>query len=232
MKFDDLITALDKGKITPYQIYNTDIDYPQYFAVDHYIRNKNDEIDINQKLHKVFVDIEVYSENQFDFDRVDKGEHPISVVTIFSNNEKIFHVFLLLINKNVDKWSTNTDQIDYFKKQLVDNHYLKDGTFDISLKTYTSDNQLIKDVWNKIHELDPVILSGYNSDFFDFPYMYYRLKYLYNNDSESVSKIMSKFGNITINRIGGNAKVDFVEYVNADICYLYKPRDDGGFLRK
>jgi DNA polymerase elongation subunit (family B) len=77
-----------------------------------------------------------------------------------------------------------------------------------------------------------MILSGFNSDLFDFPYIYYRLKNLYNGSVESVSKLFTKIegASVNINKFGGNSKVNFVEYINADILYLFKPRGDGGLL--
>jgi DNA polymerase elongation subunit (family B) len=230
LDYNQLTNGLDQRQISPYQIYNLDVDYPQFFSVDHYTKNPKDDIDINQRIQKVFLDIEVYSENKFDFDKIENGDHPISACTIFSSYEKIFHVFFLLIKKNIDNWNQQKNYIEYLKKQLIDNEYIKEGEFDIVVKTYTNDLPLIKDVWTKIHELDPVILTGFNSDGFDFPYIYYRLKNLYNNDTKSVSKVLSRFGDVSVTNFGGNRKVRFVEYINADLQYLYKPRDDGGYF--
>lgn len=229
MEFNQLISALDSGKIIPYQIYNLDIDYPQVFSVNHYIKNKKDNIDQDQKLHKVFLDIEVISDNQFDFDDIESGKYPISSFTLFSSVEKVFNCFFLLTQKCIDNWNSKTDHVDYFKKHLIDYNYLKENEFNINLKTYTSDMQLLKDAWQKIHELDPIIVSGWNSNGFDLPYIFYRLKSLYNGDVKSVSKIMSKFGDISINKWGGNrGTVRLNEFVNADLAYLYRPRSDSG----
>jgi len=231
MEFNKLMTALESGTISPYQIYNLDMDYPQIFSVDHYIKNKKDNIDINQKLHKLFLDIEVISDNQFDFDDIESGKHPISCITIFSTIEKIFHVFVLLNKKSVDSWNSRDDHIEYFKNQLIETEYLSNGEFNIVVKTYTSDMNLIKDCWNKIHELDPIVISGWNSDGFDFPYIYYRLKHLYNGDLKSVSKILSRFGDVSISNWGGSrGQVRFIEYCCMDLAYLFRPRADGGLV--
>ncbi len=226
MDFNSLISSLESNKINPYQIYNLDMDYPQYFSVDHYLKNPSDSINKNQKIQKLFIDIEVYSENTFSFDELEKGKHPISAITIFSDYEKIFHSYFLLIKKNIDNWKDN-DPRDYLKSKLIENGYI-DEDFDVCVKTYTSDLQLIKEAWTKIHELDPIVISGYNSDNFDYPYIYYRLKNLYNNDVKSVSRILSKFGDISVQKFGNQHKVRFIEFVNADILYLFKPRADGG----
>jgi len=233
LEFKKLLDSLESGKISPYQIYNLDLDYPQVFGVEHYTKNPNDNIDTNQKIHKLFLDIEVISDvDQFDFDKMDTGRFPTSCITIYSSFEKIYHCYMLLNKNCVDVWQQRVDHEDYFKQQLIESEYLVAGEFDVKVKTYVNDLQLLKDCWEKIHTLDPVVISGFNSDGFDIPYMYYRLKYLYNGDMASVSKVLSKFGEVKIDSWGGgrNSKVRLVEYVNADLCYLFKPRDDGGCL--
>jgi len=225
LDYNALINGLERGDISPYQIYNLDIDYPQYFAVDHYLNNPKDSIDQNQKIQKLFLDIEVYSDNKFNFDTVDKGEHPISSCALLNNLDKKFYCYFLLLNKNVDVWNQNPDVKDYLQKKLHDEGY---GDYEVEVNTFTSDLPLIKAVWDKIHELDPAVISGFNSDNFDLPYIFYRLKNLYNNDLKSVSKILSKFGSVTINEFGDFKRLKLIEYVNADFAYLYRPRDDNG----
>lgn len=231
MEFKKLIDGLDSGKISPYQIYNLDMNYPQIFGVEHYTKNPNDNIDTNQKLHKLFLDIEVISDDSslFEFDKMETGRFPISCITIYSSFKKIYHCYMLLNKNCIEAWNMRSDHVEYFKQQLIDNEYLVNGEFDIKVKTYTNDLPLIKECWEKIHELDPVVITGWNSDNFDLVYIYYRLNCIYNKDEASVSKILSKFGDVKMDGWGnGRGKVKLVEYVNADLCYLFKPRDDQG----
>ena len=225
MDYNGLLRGLDQGQISPYQIYNLDIDYSQYFTVDHYLRNPEDNIETNQKVQKLFLDIEVYSDNKFDFANVDRGEFPISSVALLSNWENKFYCFFLLMNNNVEMWKQHKDVKSYLEKKLKDDGY---GDYEVELTTYTNDLPLLKDVWKKIHELDPTILSGFNSDGFDLPYIYYRLLHLYNKDRKSVSKIMSRFGEVSCGRFGNMHKIRMIEYVVADFSYLYRPRSDQG----
>ena len=225
------MSELEGGKLNPFQLYNTDLNYPTVFAAQHYIKNKKDNIDINQKLSKVFLDIEVVADGggTFDFDQIDQGKHSISCITIYSNMEKTFRVFALVNRKNIDSWSSRTDHVDYFKSQIVEMDYLTEGEFDVIVKTYTSDLPLIKECWNEIHRIDPIVITGFNSDRFDLPYIYYRLKKLYNGDLASVSKIMSKFSSVGISNFGGGrGQVNLVEYTCMDIAYLFRPRADAG----
>ena len=73
------------------------------------------------------------------------------------------------------------------------------------------------------------MITGWNSDNFDIVYIYYRLNCIYNKDEASVSKIMSKFGDVKMDGWGGGrGKVKLVEFVNADLNYLFRPREDNG----
>lgn len=227
MDANQLFSKIENGEISPYNIYNLDIDYPQYYAVKHYLNNDFDTIDNNQKLHKVYVDIEVYSENKMDIKNIESGQYPVSAITLYSNFENKLYSFFLLDKRNIEKWKSIDNHVEYFKKSLIKNNYIKKDV-DIELKTYNSDMSLIKDTWNQIHELDPVILSGFNSDLFDYPYIYFRLKNLYNGDEKSISKILSKFGDVRLSKFGGKNIIKFNEYILADILYIFKPRDDGG----
>ncbi len=236
MHYNDLMEGLSTGTISPYQLYNLDIDYPQYFAVKHYLENPNDSIDIEQKIHKVYVDIELYSDNKFDFDTIDKGLYPINSITIYSNYTNTFHVYFLLNKKNIELFETQAGSLTNLAaqhKEYISKKYLtSNNNFEIIIKTYTSDLALIKECFQQIHNLDPVILTGFNSDNFDYPYIYYRLKKLLNNNQKEVTKVLSKFndyGNVTINKYGKLSKVNFIEYINADILYLFKPSNDGGY---
>ena len=56
LDYNQLTSGLDQRQISPYQIYNLDVDYPQFFSVDHYTKNPKDDIDINQRIQKVFLD--------------------------------------------------------------------------------------------------------------------------------------------------------------------------------
>lgn len=225
VKYNELLSGLENKSISPYQVYNLDIEYPQFFAVDHYLNNPEDSIDQNQKVQKLFLDIEVFSDNKFDFAKIERGEHPVSSCALLSTKEKRFYCYFLVMNKNIEAWNQTSDHVAYLKKKLKDDDY---GDYEVELYTFTSDLPLLKAIWEKIHELDPAIISGFNSDGFDLPYMYYRLKYLYNGDTKAVSKVLSKFGDVSIIKFGNKHKVRLIEYINADFAYVFRPRADGG----
>ena len=80
--------------------------------------------------------------------------------------------------------------------------------------------------------MDPAILSSFNGDSFDYPYMY---QYLLTNlkDPQQVANIMSRFGELKVekthDRAGNEVNwIRFIEFELMDMLYLYKDRSDGG----
>jgi len=62
----------------------------------------------------------------------------------------------------------------------------KDGKIIISCK---DENTLINKFLDKWEQIDPTIVVGYNSDFFDIPYLYYRIKRCLGNEVYRLSPI-------------------------------------------
>ena len=66
------------------------------------------------------------------------------------------------------------------------------------------ENTLIKRFLSKWEQMDPTIVVGYNSDFFDMPYLYYRIKKCLGDEAYRLSpigKVVEKYGSHEI-RIG------------------------------
>ena len=66
------------------------------------------------------------------------------------------------------------------------------------------ENTLIKRFLSKWKQMDPTIVVGYNSDFFDMPYLYYRIKKCLGDEAYRLSpigKVVEKYGSHEI-RIG------------------------------
>jgi len=98
----------------------------------------------------------------------------------------------------------------------------------IKLYYFTYEKDLISHVWKIIHNIDPAVLSGWYSDQFDIPYMYYRSYNVFDQDENKVNQLMSKFGKIKTQKMGQSLIIKLPEYPILDLMYLYKPRDEGG----
>ena len=225
----EFIQYLKDDNFGPYNIYNLDIDYTQLHSVDHYLHSNNDNINTNQLLNILFLDIEVFTKNSGKFPEPIGAKFPINAITIYSTFEKIFRSYILLSNENMMKFPINDLsklQSDY-KNALLKQNYITDEQ-NIQIKYFVYELDLLKDVWNDIHQIDPVVLSGWNSDEFDIPYIYFRLCNLFEKNEESAKKILSKFNQVKVNKFGDRTIIKIADFSIADLMYLYKPRDEGG----
>ena len=235
MDAQELIQEVKWGNLKYYNFYNTDLELGTYFSVKHYLENLEDSIDsYDQKIHSLYLDIEVYKDDpdaQFDFNRSD---FPVSAITYYSTIEKIFKLYFLI--HPVLKGKFNEDP-EWYKKELLNKtftDYDKEGneiireyikpSENIEILTFTNELELIEKCWEDIRKTDPMVLSGFNSDGFDYPYIYRRLLGFYNGDKNTVGEILSKFNSVKWD--GKLLKIP--EFGNADLQYFYKPRAEGG----
>jgi len=216
--------------ISPYQIYNLDLDYQQSFSINSYLENKNDTIDNDQLLNILFADIEVFTNNAGVFPKPEIAKFPINAITIYSTFEKIFRSYFLLQHSNINKFPNKNeipDLINQFTKDLLVDKYINSDE-KLEIYMFTSEMDLIRACWGKIREIDPSVLSGYNMDRFDLPYIYFRLSNLLNKNEVEIGKILSLFGKIKVEKFGNEFLIKIPEMPVSDLMYLYKPRDDGG----
>lgn len=214
--YRDIVPQIQNNTFKFYNFYNVDIDPEVYYGVQYY--KSNDETNIKQILKTVFLDIESYRyDKTLDF-KFDESLHPISAITFYF--KKIFYVYYLdLYNVNLD----NVEIAKKFKKYLSDEKYIKPNE-EIKITCFTDEIKLLTSLWTKIRELDPVILSGWNCHYFDFPYIYRRMLVLLNNDETKVNSIISQFHYVRLYR----DMLEIAEFQIADLMYLYKPRDPNG----
>lgn len=214
MNFKDLITLIDNGTLDFYNFYDLDLPVDLFYACNYYLNIPENE-NTEQKLKIVFTDIEVYQENKNIEFKFDEYINPISSISFIYNN-KIYSFFNNIHSINIDK----NEWIQYFQNELIKSNY---GKFEIDILIFNNELDLIKSYWEKIREIDPSVLSGWNSDLFDYPYIYNRLLLL-TNDQNITNRIISRFSDVKLYK----NKIDIPEYVIADLMFLYKPREDGG----
>lgn len=201
-----------------YNFYNLDLDTKIYYGVKYYENTNEDVEETNQILKTVFVDIESYRIDKSIEFSFDNALHPISAIS-FNYNEQYYAYFL---NLNYDEIDINQWQID-FKTDLINQGYLTEEDT-IIIKVFEKELDLITAFWTKVKQIDPVILSGWNSDKFDFPYIYKRLLDITYGDEQAVINIISPLKHV---KLTGD-KLNIVDYTIADLMFLYMPREDGG----
>ena len=192
---------------------NTQFHYA--FIADEYPQHEL-EYDLNQ-LSIVTIDIEHENEYGFKQDDAQTARERINVITIKDFNQDKFHVFTFvdgkLYNKK-NKFVPKTDNIIHYefedeKEMLLG--FLK--------------------VWNK---LDPDIITGWNSRFFDIPYLYHRLVLLF-DDEGKIARKLSSWGivqEITVNfqhkdrqcyELYGAAQLDYLQIYKKNVM---EPREN------
>ena len=216
--------------VSPYQVYQLDLDYQQYYSINNYLNNRTDVIDKDQPLNILFLDIEVFTNNAGVFPKPELAKFPINAITIYSTFDKTFRSYYLLGHSNIHKFPSKEELpnlIQSFTKDLVDDKYFSlDNKLEIHL--FNNETDLIKACWNKIREIDPSVLSGWSTDRFDLPYIYFRLSNIFNKNEVEIGKILSSFGKVKIEKFGNEFLVKVPEYPVLDLLYAYKPRDDAG----
>jgi DNA polymerase elongation subunit (family B) len=222
--------------ISPYQVYQLDLDYQQMYSIKNYLNNKSDIIDKDQQLNILFMDIEVYTANANVniFKNLDMGiaKFPINAITIYSTFDKTYRSYYLLQHGNIQKFPTKEEipnLVQAYMKDLADGKHIADDE-KLEINIFTTEIDLIRACWSKIREIDPTVLSGWNSDEFDVPYIYFRLGNLLNNNEIEIGKILSQFGKIKVEKFNNRFLVKIPEYPILDLMYAYKVRDDGGLV--
>ena len=81
-----------------------------------------------------------------------------------------------------------------------------------------SERELIKRFIDKFSELDPTILVGWNSEYFDIPYLYYRMKSIVGNEVNRLSPL----GIINEREFNGENQVTIAGVNHLDYMLLHK----------
>jgi len=140
----------------------------------------------------VYIDIEIEMGGALTPDYVKAAPMPITSIALIDVTTKQKICFI------VDK-----------SKELKE--YNNDGKLIIPCG---SEKELIKRFLDKFEELDPTILVGYNSEYFDIPYLYFRLKQIVGDEVLRLSPIKKvdyrEFAGETQITIGGVNHLDYM----------------------
>jgi len=210
MTYNELIREIREGRLNYYNIYNA-ISTHTYLTTKYYNEFTHDTIDKPQKVSVLYLDIEVYipSKNR----SPDPQKDPICAFSIVY--ERNAYLFGLIPPGKAREELPSKEELE----ELVARHVGK--KYSIEVRYYDNDADLLKGVWRKIRELDPCLLSGWNIDGFDIPYIIERMQVLLPNEWQ---RVISRFGRVTKEQ--GYWQIP--EYSRYDLYYFYKPRDEGG----
>jgi DNA polymerase elongation subunit (family B) len=151
--------TLEGTKVTPVKkmddwkdpkYYEKDVDKLTRFLVDHYY-----ETDDTPKSHNIiYLDIECVVAGALTEENIKDPKGEITAVALYDHNSKKYYCMIL------DKDKTLKD-IKEENKEVI---------------PYSTEKELLHGFLDKWYELDPTIITGWNSGFFDIPYLYYRIK--------------------------------------------------------
>lgn len=162
--------------------YEKDVDKNTRLLVDLY--HDSDETPSYHNL--VYLDIECEIAGALTADNIRDPKGKITAVALYDNNSKKYYCLVL------DEASKMTKAESEGKEVIP----------------YKSEKELLSgflDLWIK---LDPTIVSGWNSEFFDIPYLYYRISKVM---SEELANYLSPIQKVNTDRVFDQG--NFVEHV-------------------
>lgn len=179
-------------------IYNADMD-----VADRYIKdfNESHEQDMNYKLHKCYMDIEVdlmengwkknldgKSFGYIGFPEEDVAPCPVNIISLIDGKSLIAYLFVCRnqLNKKLVEYekfvSEHMDEkVNEIKVMVTERNGITLN--DIKITFYNSEEETIAAYFNKTHEIDPDVILSWNQKF-DVITMMNRLKKLYNKKKE------------------------------------------------
>jgi len=187
-------------------IAECDVDYRTRWLQLQY--DNQDDIKFNFKTINIcYLDIEVATKGKFP--AADKAEVPINCVTIYLSKQQKYYVFGL--NREI---SEKTNQL------LLD----EDAVY---INCYT-EYDLLEKLFTMIGESEVDILTAWNGDYYDFPYMVNRADQL-NVEIKLLSRLPGQYKTAYVSKrtntliIGGTEVIDFLKLYRK---YTLKERDN------
>ena len=173
------------------EILEKDLD-PELYTLRELYYEEEDSV---PKWHNtVYLDIEIEMGGALTIDYIRSAPMPLTSIALIDSTTKTKICFI------VDK-SKEIIELNEGGKQII---------------PCVSEKELIDKFLNKWEELDPTIIVGYNSEFFDIPYLYFRIASVFDNEKASR---LSPLNSIQINdwnpkilsvRLGGINHLDYM----------------------
>jgi DNA polymerase elongation subunit (family B) len=175
------------------KVYESDVDKFTRILVDAYY--EQDDIPSYQNI--VYLDIECEIAGALTQDSVRSPLGKITSIALYDNNSKTYYCYILDITNSITPSNNNLRHI-------------------ISCPT---EKDLLFQFLNKWEELDPTIISGWNSEFFDIPYLYNRMVKVIGKDQASR---LSPLGIVDENEFIGVKTTEIAGINHLDYMLLFK----------
>lgn len=172
-------------------IHESDVPIETRVLVDLYDENR-----ISEGHRRFFYDIEVATEGGFP--SPDKANQKITALSYY--DEASGRSVVLVLDESGEVEEANHSDIEIF--------------------TYSEEERLLKAILKHWRSADPTIISGWNNESFDDPYLYNRLKKVLGEDKANK---LSPIGKVREKRIqGGETGYKFAGIASMDYLQIYK----------
>jgi DNA polymerase elongation subunit (family B) len=173
--------------------FEKDVDKITRLLVDSYY-----ELDDTPKFHNiVYLDIECEILGALTEDSIKQALAKITALALYDNNSKKYYCLVL------DETKTMKEAHDDTKEVIP----------------YATEKELLSGFLDKWYQLDPTIVTGWNSGFFDIPYLYYRISRVL---GETVAQTMSPIGKIHFTPQFSDQPVNLGGIAHLDYMLLFK----------
>lgn len=173
--------------------FEKDVDKITRFLVDHYY-----ETDDTPKSHNIiYLDIECVVAGALTEENIKDPKGEITAVALYDHNSKKY--FCLVLDKE-----SKMSKAESEGKVIM---------------PYPSEKELLSGFLDKWYELDPTIITGWNSGFFDIPYLYYRIKKVL---GEPLANSLSPIGKIKFTPQFPEQPVNLAGINHLDYMLLFK----------
>jgi DNA polymerase elongation subunit (family B) len=193
-RWNDYKQKRDRLKATGMELYESDVPLETKFIIENYM---GQELKV-PKFDIWYLDIEVHSDRGFP--KAEEANYPITVITV---------------------WSTKDDKYYIFAERDFDTKFLDDRGEKFSKFIFASEEKLLKAFIRFVYDRHPDFLSGWNSNFFDIPYIVNRANKIIDEDAACglspigvVREIEQTLKNGKVKKtffIGGISTIDLLE---------------------
>lgn len=184
----------------PYLKYYHCLNPSREFLFNTFKDYENNDFD-NFPLKVHFIDIEIRIEDEFPDPY--EVKYPINLITIYDNSIEKYFTWALPEDKKKD--------------------YILDRK-DCVLKTFKSEKDLLMDFLNWFEQNYPDIISGWNSMFFDIPYIINRLKKLLPFEVERISPVRNFYKTIKMQKSRKMQTYCIDGISHLDYLFLYRDK--------
>jgi len=200
--YDGEFTTLEGNRVSPVKkiedwqdtrYYEKDVDKGTRLLVDMYY-----ETDDTPSFHNiVYLDIECVVAGALTPENIKDPKGEITAIALYDVNKKKYYCLIL------DK----------------DNKMEETGNEDKHIMPFPSEKELLHAFLDKWMELDPTIIAGWNSGFFDIPYLYYRISKVL---SPEIANYLSPLGKVHFTPQFPEQPVNLAGISHLDYMLLFK----------